>query len=301
MSNWKGFEQELQNAQIPYSCNELLSLHTSFKIGGPARFFCMPQNVQQLVAAVRLCQNSCLRFYLLGKGSNALFKDEGFDGVVVSTSHLEECIEIKEDTVCASSGASLMRVCRAVQRCGLSGLEFAFGIPGSIGGAVYMNAGAYGGEMKDVLSSVTVLDQAGNIRSISADELELGYRTSIFTHSHWCILSAAMQLKPDDPLAIKSKMDELMARRKDKQPLEYPSAGSTFKRPEGAFAGELIQRCGLRGARIGDAAISEKHCGFVVNLGKATCADVLQLTEHVKQIVKEQTGFTLEEEIRVIE
>ena len=293
--------QDLKDTSIEFLREEPLSKHTSFRIGGPAKVFCIPKSSDQLADAVSLCRRHSIRYYILGKGSNVLFSDAGFDGVVLSTASLCGAPRFDGTTVYADAGLGLNTLCKAAAARGLSGLEFAFGIPGSVGGAVYMNAGAYGGEMRDVLSAVTFLDETGTVRTLPAEELELGYRTSIFERTGWYVLSAQLHLTPGDPAQIEASMQELMSRRVEKQPLEYPSAGSAFKRPQGAFAGALIQQCGLRGARVGGAAISEKHCGFIVNLGGATCADVLALADLVCKTVKEQTGYTLEKEIRVVE
>lgn len=295
-------KQELKKQGIEFFCEEPLAKHTSFRIGGPATLLCVPNSVDQLVQTVALCRQRDVRFYLLGKGSNLLFSDNGFAGVVVSTKGLTTPLHIETDgVVTAVAGVSLNQICLAAAKQSLTGLEFAYGIPGSLGGAIYMNAGAYGGEMKDVLQSVCFLAKDGTVQTVAASQLQLGYRTSVFKHNEGCILSATLQLKSGNKAEIETKMQDLMNRRKEKQPLEYPSAGSTFKRPEGAFAGALIEQCGLRGYQVGGAAISEKHCGFVVNLGNATCADVLQLTQEVKQIVLDKTGFILEKEIRVVE
>ncbi len=301
MECMESIKTQFTNAGIPYTCNEPLARHTSFQIGGPAALFCTPQSQEQLVQAVKLLHDAGQRYYILGRGSNLLFSDAGFDGVILSTTVIPPVIQVEGDCITASAGASLKEVCEAALAHGLTGLEFAYGIPGSIGGAVYMNAGAYGGETRDVLAQVEFLDDEGQVRSLPADQLELGYRTSIFARTGWCVLKASMRLRPGDPQAIRAKMEDLMQRRREKQPLEYPSAGSAFKRPEGAFAGGLIDQCGLRGFRVGDAAISEKHCGFIVNLGHATCADVLELARQVSEKVKQDTGFVLEKEIRVVE
>ena len=261
----------------------------------------MPHTAQQLVQAIGLCREEGVRTYILGNGSNLLFSDHGFDGVVVSTRSLEPEIRVEGDRIIAGAGVSLKQVCEEAAYHSLTGLEFAYGIPGSLGGAVYMNAGAYGGETRDVLLEVEFLDETGQIRSLPVSQLELGYRTSIFARTGWCVLRATLQLHPGDSVQIQQKMDDLMNRRRQKQPLEYPSAGSAFKRPEGAFAGSLIEQCGLRGFRVGDAAISEKHCGFIVNLGHASCADVLELSRQVSERVQRETGFVLEKEIRVVE
>ena len=301
MEQHQNLTARLQAAGIAYKEQEPLAAHTTFKIGGPAAVFVQPADEAQLCQAVRLCRELAVPCYLLGNGSNILFGDRGYAGAVVSLAGMKREVRREGDTLTAPAGMQLSVLCTAALRAGLTGLEFAYGIPGTVGGAVYMNAGAYGGEMKDVLASVRYLTADGQIVEAPAAELDLGYRHSVFESNGGCILSAAVRLAPGDPEAIAARMDDLMGRRRDKQPLDKPSAGSTFKRPVGAFAGALIEQCGLRGYRHGGAAISEKHCGFVVNLGGATCADVLALCAEVQKIVKEQTGFTLEKEIRVVE
>ena len=301
MEQMQALCQALKEASIDFLCEEPLSKHTSFRIGGPAKVFCTPADAGQMARAAELCRTYGVRSYILGKGSNVLFADTGFDGAVLSTGAMTGRPRFEENTVHADAGLGLNTLCKAVAARGLSGLEFAFGIPGSVGGAVYMNAGAYGGEMRDVLAGVTFLDESGAVRTLPAEKLELGYRTSVFERTGWCVLSAELRLSPGRKEEIEAAMQELMGRRVEKQPLDYPSAGSAFKRPQGAFAGALIQQCGLRGARVGGAAISEKHCGFIVNLGGATCADVLALADLVCKTVKEQTGYLLEKEIRVVE
>lgn len=291
----------LRREDIPLLCGEPLKNHTTFRIGGPAGVFCEPETVPQLVRAVELCRELGVRYYLLGNGSNTLFSDAGYDGAVVCIGRPLGQITVCGSRVFAGAGAPLSAVCRAALDAGLTGLEFAYGVPGFVGGAVYMNAGAYGGEMKDVLRSVTFLDESLRLRTLPGSELELGYRTSVFERRNWCILEAELALAPGSREAIRAKMEDLMERRKAKQPLEYPSAGSTFKRPQGAFAGRLIEECGLAGFAVGGAAVSTKHCGFVVNTGGATCADVVELTEQVKRIVQQKTGYVLEREIRVVE
>ena len=289
-------KQQLRAEGIAYRENEPLTAHCTFKIGGPARVLLFPETED-----------------LLGNGSNILFEDAGYHGVVIDTTALKMGIGILEnvchpgaapgevyDAVAAGAGLKLSALCTAALENGLTGLEFAYGIPGTVGGAVYMNAGAYGGEMKDVLVSVTYLTREGEIVTEDAANLDLSYRHSIFEENGGCILSAQFHLKRGDPEAIRARMNELMAKRVEKQPLDKPSAGSTFKRPAGAFAAALIDQCGLRGYRHGGAAVSEKHCGFVVNMGGATCADVLALCDEVRAIVKEKTGYKLEKEIRVV-
>ena len=294
------FKQKLQAAAIPFRENEPLAAHCTFKIGGPAQLFVMPENEQQLCSAVALCKELAVRYYLLGNGSNILFADEGFSGVVIDVSALDAEIAVEDTVLTAGAGVRLAALCKAALKHGLSGLEFAYGIPGTVGGAVYMNAGAYGGEMKDVLEAVSYLTADGRWVDSEASELDFSYRHSAFEENDACILGAVFHLEKGDPDAIKARMNELMQKRIDKQPLDKPSAGSTFKRPAGAFAAALIDQCGLRGYRHGGAAVSDKHCGFVVNLGGATCADVLALCDEVRAIVKEKTGYDLEKEIRVV-
>lgn len=281
--------------------NELLAKHTSFAIGGPAALFCIPKNVPQLRIAIAAAQKADVPYYFLGNGTNVLFCDEGYYGLVIYTANALNEIQIRGTTIVAQAGAELEEVCVAARDAGLAGLEFAYGIPGSVGGAVYMNAGAYGGEMCDVLESVRYLDEAGDEAELPLEGLGLGYRTSVFQQHAWCILSATLRLQTGDKEEIDSVMQQHMNARREKQPLELPSAGSAFKRPEGAFAGALIDQSGLRGYQVGGAAISQKHCGFIVNLGGATCADVLAVAEDVARIVHEKTGYVLEKEIRVVE
>lgn len=289
-----------RQASIPCAAREPLSRHTSFQIGGPAALFCEPQNKRQLARAIAVCRQAGVRYYLLGKGTNILFADEGFDGVVIHIGEVLGDIECNGLSVTAQAGAALSKVCIAAANEGLSGLEFAYGIPGCVGGAIYMNAGAYGGEIKDVLACATFLDETGAERTLQAGELQFGYRTSVFEREPWCILSATFTLREDDTGPIRERMADYARRRMEKQPLDMPSAGSTFKRPEGAYAGALIDQCGLRGYAIGGAQVSQKHCGFIVNTGNATCADVLCLADTVCKIVTDETGFRLEKEVRVV-
>ena len=293
MSDIAALVRALRAEQLPALQGEPLSRHTTFQIGGPAAVFCRPETPAQLLRTLELCREHGVRSYLLGNGSNTLFSDAGFDGAVVCTVEMKRPVTV--------SGNVLGAVCRKAQQAGLAGLAFAFGIPGTVGGAVYMNAGAYGGELKQVLRRVTFLDRALRLDSLPVQELALGYRTSRFETGGGVILEAEFSLAPGDPAAIEAEMQELMARRREKQPLELPSAGSTFKRPQGAFAGALIEQAGLRGFAVGGAAVSTKHCGFVVNTGGATCADVVALTEEVARIVYEKTGYRLEREIRVVQ
>ena len=294
-------KQLLTAAGIAYKENEPLAAHCTFKIGGPARLFVQPTDRAQLCRAVALCKVQGVRYYLLGNGSNILFADEGYNGAVLDVSSMQDAVEVHGTQLTAGAGVRLSALCKTALEHGLTGLEFAYGIPGTVGGAVYMNAGAYGNELKDVLESVTFLDSDLQLRTLPAADLAMGYRTSIFEQNpDWCILSATVVLHRGDGAAVLARMQELLGKRREKQPLEWPSAGSTFKRPQGAFAGKLIEDCGLRGFTVGGAQISEKHCGFVINRGGATCADVVALTEQVRQIVEARTGFVLEREIRVV-
>lgn len=266
----------------------------------------MPATVTQLTRILELCRQYQVRTYLLGNGSNTLFSDAGFGGAVICLTGLNSRFSMQAQPdgstkVLAPAGMMLSALCNTAQKESLAGLEFAFGIPGTVGGAVYMNAGAYGGEIKDVLTAVTFLDENLHLQTLPVQELQLGYRTSILSGAPGASWKRNLPCTPVMHRRSIPPCRNICAAAKKKQPLEYPSAGSTFKRPVGQFAGKLIEDCGLRGFRVGGAAISEKHCGFVVNLGNATCADVVSLTEQVRQIVLEKTGCTLEREIRVVE
>ncbi len=301
MTAYQTLVSKLEAENIAVCQNEPIAAHTSFKIGGAADVFIRPKTQEELCAAVALCKQMAVRYYLLGNGSNILFADSGFAGAVIDVSAMCSEPVCMGDEIVADAGVSLMRLCRVALANGLSGLEFAYGIPGSLGGALYMNAGAYGGEMKDVTVSVRALCADGAVQELPLEQLGFGYRKSVFEENGACILGAVLRLQKGEKAAIEAKMNGYMASRRDKQPLELPSAGSTFKRPEGAFAGALIDECKLKGFRVGGAAVSEKHGGFVVNMGGATCADVLALCEEVSRVVKEQTGYTLEREVRVVE
>ena len=256
MSDIAALVRALRAEQLPALQGEPLSRHTTFQIGGPAAVFCRPETPAQLLRTLELCREHGVRSYLLGNGSNTLFSDAGFDGAVVCTVEMKRPVIVSGNVLRAAAGAPLGAVCRKAQQAGLAGLAFAFGIPGTVGGAVYMNAGAYGGELKQVLRRVTFLDRALRLDSLPVQELALGYRTSRFETEGGVILEAEFSLAPGDPAAIEAEMQELMARRREKQPLELPSAGSTFKRPQGAFAGALIEQSGLRGFAVGGAAVS---------------------------------------------
>lgn len=290
----------LDSAGISYSENEPMSLHTTFKIGGPARLAVFPKSEEEISAVIKKCNQYGFRFITVGNGSNLLVADEGIDAVVIILGKdFAEVTLIGDDIIYAKAGASLMKVCRFALENSLSGLEFAYGIPGSCGGGAFMNAGAYGGELKDVMFKCEHIDANGNVGSLEGDKLELSYRHSAYFDNGGMITGVYFKLKKADANEIKAAMDDYMSRRRDKQPLEYPSAGSTFKRPEGHFAGALIEQCNLKGTSVGGAKISTKHAGFVINTGNATCNDVLQLCKRVADTVKEQTGVDLEMEVRV--
>ncbi len=283
-----------------YSTEALLRDYTSFKIGGKADVMVFPDSVNKLSEIVSFTHKNEIPVFILGKGSNLLVNDEGIKGVVINTNKLDGIELTDETTIRCECGISLSRLCRFALDNSLSGLEFAFGIPGTAGGAAYMNAGAYGGEMKDVLVSCEHLNADGTLSSFSGDELSLGYRHSIYSDNDFIITALTLKLRKGNKDEIKAKMDELIGKRKDKQPLEYPSAGSTFKRPEGYFAGALIEQCGLKGFTVGGAQVSEKHAGFVINTGSATAKDVLGVIEHCKKTVLAETGVTLEPEVKII-
>ena len=265
---------------------EPLCAHTTFRIGGPAAFYLVPEQAEEVKKAIAFANERELPFLTIGRGSNILFPDEGYDGVVIEVGRGMEHIELMDDgRIRAAAGTGVGALAAAAARESLSGLEFASGIPGTLGGAVTMNAGAYGGEIRDCLVSATVLDADGAIQELEKDELELGYRTSVIQKKGYIVLEALFQMKEGDRRAIQQRMREMNESRRQKQPLEYPSAGSTFKRPEGNFAGKLIEDAGLRGYRVGDAQVSEKHCGFVINRGNATAAQVRELIAHVQEKV----------------
>lgn len=280
--------------------DELMSRHTTFRVGGPADFFVTPKAKEEVRDVIRICKEAGMPYYIIGNGSNLLVSDAGYRGVIVQIYKEMNEVKVEGDLVKAQAGALLSGIAAKALGAELSGFEFASGIPGTIGGACVMNAGAYGGEMKDVLESVTVLTGEGKIIELGRNELELGYRTSVIAKKGYIVLGAVLKLERGDGEKIKTYMDELKEKRVTKQPLEYPSAGSTFKRPEGYFAGKLIQDSGLKGFTIGGAQVSEKHSGFVINKGNATAADVMELIRQVTAKVKEDTGVTMEPEVKQI-
>ena len=295
MEKFFGF---LNDNHIEYVCDEPMKNHTTFKVGGNAQVFVTVNSKEELSVLMKYISSENISYFILGKGSNLLVSDSGIKGVVVTLSGEFSDIKIMDgNKIVAGAGASLMKLCRYAQENSLSGLEFAYGIPGSVGGAVFMNAGAYGGEMKDCLVSADYITPQGGFGTFTIDELQLGYRTSVFKNKNYIITGCTLSLKEENKDIIKEKMDDLLGRRRSKQPLEYPSAGSTFKRPEGAFAGTLIESCGLKGYTIGGACVSEKHAGFIINKGGATFEDIDSLIKEVQKKVKDETGYFLETEV----
>ncbi len=298
--------QDLKNIVSPERViyKEPLSKHTTFKIGGPADYFVITKKVEETAAVIQYCNQRNLPILMIGNGSNLLISDAGLRGVVVKQEdNTEEFIvtTCKDGyLVTGGAGMNLSAFAMKIANESLTGFEFAAGIPGSLGGAVYMNAGAYGGEIKDCIRSARVLSKEGDILNLSREELELSYRSSMIQKKGYYVIDATFLFQKGEKEEILSKIEELNRARKEKQPLEYPSAGSTFKRPEGYFAGKLIMDAGLRGYRVGGAMVSEKHCGFVINTGDATAKDVLQLIDDIRRIVKEKFGVTLEPEVRLI-
>lgn len=279
--------------------NEPMSNHTSFKIGGAAKYLVVPNQIPQISDTIALCKLHNQPYLVMGNGSNILVDDSGIDALVIKISEAMGHVEIIEDMLIAEAGVLLSKLSKMVMRASLQGFEFASGIPGTLGGAIFMNAGAYGGEMKDVVKWVEVLTDSGEIQKISSDSLAFGYRTSIVKENNWIVLRVCIQLQHGNFEIINEITNELTKKRVSKQPLELPSAGSTFKRPPGHFAGQLIEEAGLRGLRHGDAQVSEKHCGFVVNLGNATCRQVFDLISVVQKVVRDTFGIELEREVRI--
>lgn len=282
--------------------DEPMKTYTTFRVGGPAKWMAAPEDEQQLRIILKTCKETHTPYFVLGRGSNLLVSDNGFDGVVINLrKHFNTITTNKEKkTITAEAGASLPVVSQAALAAGLTGLEFAAGIPGTIGGGLFMNAGAYGGELKQIVTEAAVMTPDGRIREVPNEEMELGHRLSCFMRTGETILSVTMKLSDGDPEAIKAMMDDFNARRRDKQPLEYPSAGSTFKRPTGYFAGKLIEDAGLKGFSVGGAQVSEKHAGFVINTGNATASDIWNLCQEVRKKVFAQFGVALEPEIQMI-
>ena len=278
--------------------DEPMKRHTTFRIGGPADYFLLPSSEEELSGILKICKNEELPYFILGNGSNLLVSDEGYRGVIIQLYRNYGDITVKGNEIHATAGALLSQIAAAAKNASLTGFEFAGGIPGTLGGAVVMNAGAYGSEMKNVLVDAVLLTKDGAVIRRTGEELELGYRTSNIPIEGLTVLEAEVRLQLGDKTEILRVMNDLAAKRREKQPLEYPSAGSTFKRPEGYFAGKLIDDAGLRGFQVGGAQVSEKHCGFVINRNQATAADVEELCHQVAEKVKEQSGVDLEMEIK---
>ena len=281
-------------------CDEPMSSHCTFRAGGTAKYYVIPDEYKKVRDVLRLCVEENIPYYVIGNGSNLLVQDDGFDGVIIEIDSALAKIEINGNEIVAKAGAKLSKIAVKALNESLTGFEFAHGIPGNLGGAVTMNAGAYGGEMKDVLKWVKVLDNNGEMKTLKAEELELGYRTSVIVKEKMIVLEACIELHEGNRDEIEMHMKELMAKRKEKQPLEYPSAGSTFKRPEGYFAGKLIQDAGLKGYRVGGAMVSEKHSGFVINYDNATATDIINLMKDVRKKVYEEFQVTLEPEVKIL-
>ncbi len=283
---------------------EPMKMHTTFRIGGPANFYVIPGTIEELRAVIRLCNQFETPFFILGNGSNLLVSDAGFDGVVIEIKEKFAYVEIDESeektTITAGAGILLSKLAKSIADQALTGFEFAAGIPGTLGGAVAMNAGAYGGEIKDHIVSAKIVTREGDIKVLSKEDLDLGYRRSAITKTADIVVEATFEFSKGNKEEIAAIIKDYNGRRREKQPLEFPSAGSTFKRPEGYFAGKLIMDAGLRGFRVGDVMVSEKHCGFVVNVGNGTAAQVVELMEQVSKKVEEQFGVRLEPEIRFI-
>lgn len=297
MENIELFSDFAEQLGFETKRNVPLKSYTTFKTGGEASLLVFPDDEKKLSEYIKFLKEQNIKPFVLGNGSNLLVSDNGFDGIVISTEKLNNVEMLDNNTLKCGAGFSLMKLCRLCLEKSLSGLEFAFGIPGSVGGAVYMNAGAYGGEMKDVVTRVYHIDPDGNLGFFEADRLELSYRHSVYTAKGYIITSACVCLQKDDAEKIKIRMNDYLSRRKEKQPLEYPSAGSTFKRPEGYYAGALIEKCGLKGVSVGGAQVSEKHAGFIINRNNATAADISELISLVQKTVLEKTGVALETEV----
>ena len=280
--------------------NEPMNRHTTFRIGGPADYFLLPSSSEEVKGILEICKEESLQYFILGNGSNLLVSDEGYRGVIIQLYRNYGGLTVEGTEIRAGAGVLLSQIAAAARNESLTGFEFAGGIPGTLGGAVVMNAGAYGGELKDVLKEAVVMDREGNIFTVPVEKLAMGYRTSLVKTAGYLVLEVVISLKKGSQEEIRDTMKDLADRRISKQPLEYPSAGSTFKRPEGYFAGKLIMDAGLRGYQVGGAQVSEKHCGFVINKGNATAADVCRLMADVQAKVQEQCGVTLEPEVKFL-
>lgn len=297
----KKFEEALWNLTEEKRIfkEEPMAKHTTFRVGGPAEYYLMPDR-KELPEVIRCCGEYQIPYLVIGNGSNLLVSDKGFRGAVIEIGKNISAIRVEEGRIYAEAGALLSKTAHTALEHGLTGMEFAAGIPGCMGGAVVMNAGAYGGEMKDIIASVTVLTKQGEEKKLRVEELDLSYRHSCIPQQEYLVLEAELALQPGKQEEIRARMEELKAKRNEKQPLEYPSAGSTFKRPEGYYAGKLIMDAGLRGFQVGGAAVSEKHCGFVINKEQASATDIYRLMQEVQQRVQQQFGVKLEPEVKMV-
>ena len=287
-------------SQVPAECvmqKESMAKHTTFRVGGEADFLVEIGNARELSNIIKYLKQTDHKYFILGNGSNLLVGDKGYAGVILRLGQRFSEITVDGNSITAEAGAMLSVVAKTAAKQGLTGMEFASGIPGTMGGAVVMNAGAYDGEMKQIITEVTVMDENGEILTLDNESMEFGYRTSVIKNRSFIVLSAKITLQPGDEEVIRAKMEDFAERRRSKQPLEFPSAGSTFKRPEGYFAGKLIMDAGLRGYRIGGAQVAEKHCGFIINIGNATAADISELMKEVAEKVEEKFSVTLEPEV----
>ena len=297
----KKFEEALWNLTEEKRIfkEEPMAKHTTFRVGGPAEYYLMPDR-KELPEVIRCCGEYQIPYLVIGNGSNLLVSDKGIRGAVIEIGKNISAIRVEEGRIYAEAGALLSKTAHTALEHGLTGMEFAAGIPGCMGGAVVMNAGAYGGEMKDIIASVTVLTKQGEEKKLRVEELDLSYRHSCIPQQEYLVLEAELALQPGKQEEIRARMEELKAKRNEKQPLEYPSAGSTFKRPEGYYAGKLIMDAGLRGFQVGGAAVSEKHCGFVINKEQACATDIYRLMQKVQQRVQQQFGVKLEPEVKMV-
>ncbi len=300
MNNMTELIHYCESIDLKYETDVFLKNYTTFRIGGKCPVMVFPETVEKLSLIIGFINKNQIKSYIIGRGSNLLVSDNGFDGVIINTSELDSIEIVDDEYIICLAGTSMMKICRFALENELTGLEFAYGIPGSAGGAAYMNAGAYGGEMKDVLVECQHILPNGSTGKYKDDELKLGYRHSAYSDCDYVIASLKLKLKKGNKAEIKAKMDELLGKRKAKQPLEFPSAGSTFKRPEGYFAGALIEGCGLKGYSIGDAQVSEKHAGFVINKGNASFEDVTGLIDYIKKTVYDSNGVILEPEVKIL-
>ena len=289
-----------EDNKINFLENESLKKHTTFKVGGEAKFIALPSDCEQVAVLLRFLKDNDIKYYILGKGSNVIFRDEGFDGVVVKTANLNSIEYIDDTTVYAGAGVQLSTLCKNLQEHSLKGLEFCYGIPGNVGGGLFMNAGAYGGEICSAVYEVEYIDENCELKKISVNDCDFSYRHSLFQEKNWFITGCTFKLTKGDKEEILAFMEDIMQRRVTKQPLDKPSAGSSFKRPVGYFAAALIEECGLKGCSVGGAQVSEKHSGFIVNTGDATCRDIVALAEHVEKVVFEKTGVKIEKEMIIV-